>query len=78
MALLNPLLHCTLNPHPSPLTAKVATQDAVLPADEFVIAHDRASFLAGNKVQKLMETGGPIRIQWLVVGREVSTKVHVL
>ena len=29
-----------------------------LPKNEYQLAHDRASFLSGQKVQKLMEQGG--------------------
>ncbi|CAE7938743.1 unnamed protein product, partial [Symbiodinium necroappetens] len=35
----------------------VANSDVTLPKNEYQLAHDRASFLSGQKVQKLMEQG---------------------
>lgn len=41
--------------------AEIANGDVTIPKTEYQIAHDRASFLSGPKVQKLMEQGGWIR-----------------
>ena len=45
--------------------SQVATSDVTLPKNEYQLAHDRASFLSGQKVQKLMEQGGR-------TGREIT------
>ena len=37
---------------------QVAIGDVTLDMNEYQIAHDRASFLSGAKVQQLLETGG--------------------
>ncbi|CAE7234450.1 unnamed protein product [Symbiodinium sp. CCMP2592] len=41
----------------------VANSDVTLPKTEYQLAHDRASFLSGQKVQKLMEQGGRRRFE---------------
>ncbi|CAE7247969.1 unnamed protein product [Symbiodinium pilosum] len=40
----------------------VANADVSVPASDFQLAHDRATFLAGAKVQRLLESGGWLRV----------------
>ena len=59
---------------------QVATADVTIPDHEFQLAHDRASFVGGQKVQKMLESGGP-RVKFLVctmllVALVTTSEVH--